>query len=365
MPTACRRVSIPVFAECEPSLVFGVFDTLWGVGRLWHQLHGSAAGAPLFEPRLVGTAAGQLKLVTGVSISIQEAVAETGDADIVFVPNVLLQSVADIERLDPVLLDWIRRMYERGAFLYAACGGSLVLAAAGLLDGLETTTHWGYGRLMRQAFPKVRLREERILVQAGPGHRIVCSGGASSWQDLSLLLVARHAGTEEAIRISKVFLYQWHRDGQLAYASLVQNADHRDCVVNRLQTWLADNYDRHDVVALLVQRSGLPKRTFDRRFKNATGQSPLAYVQALRIEEAKQLLETTYSPVEAIAAEIGYQDPRYFRALFKRLTGMTPGAYRRKFQLPTQIRRAMVGGVVAKFETAAGITPGAVSRDRL
>ena len=129
-------------------------------------------------------------------------------------------------------------------------------------------------------------------MQTGPGHSIVCSGGASSWQDLALLLIARHAGTEEAIRISKLFLYQWHRDGQLPYASMIANVDHGDAAIVRCQTWLAQNYERADIVAELVRRSGLPKRTFDRRFRAATGYSPLAYVQALRIEEAKQLLET-------------------------------------------------------------------------
>ena len=125
-------------------------------------------------------------------------------------------------------------------------------------------------------------------MQSGPGHSVVCSGGASSWQDLALLLIAKHGGTEEAIRISKLFLYQWHRDGQLPYASMIANVEHGDAVILRCQTWLAQNYERADIVAELVRRSGLPKRTFDRRFKAATGYSPLAYVQALRIEEAKQ-----------------------------------------------------------------------------
>ena len=112
-------------------------------------------------------------------------------------------------------------MHRQGAKLYAACGGSLVLAEAGLLDGREATTHWSYVPLFRRLYPNVRLHAERILVQGGPGHSLVCSGGASSWQDLALLLIARHAGTEEAIRISKLFLYQWHRDGQLPYASMI------------------------------------------------------------------------------------------------------------------------------------------------
>jgi transcriptional regulator GlxA family with amidase domain len=172
------------------------------------------------------------------------------------------------------------------------------------------------------------------------GHSIVCSGGASSWQDLALLLIARHAGTQEAIRISKLFLYQWHRDGQLPYASMIANVDHGDTTILNCQTWLAHNYERADIVAELVRQSGLPKRTFDRRFRAATGYSPLAYIQALRIEEAKQLLETGAATIEAVAREVGYEDLASFRRLFRRLAGMAPGDYRRKFQVPTFLTRA-------------------------
>ncbi len=334
MPKARLRVSLPVFPECDPSIVCGVFDTLWAAGRIWNQLQGRPAGEALFEPRLVGSRAGPLQLVTGVTVVLQDAADEVAETDIVFVPNVMVDTPEALQQLDPELIAWIRRMFARGAFLYAACGGSLVLAATGLLDGLETTTHWAYAPMMRRAFPNVKVHDERILVQAGPGHRIVCSGGASSWQDLCLLLIARHAGNEEAHRISKVFLYQWHREGQLPFASLVSNADHSDSVVRGLQCWLADNYRRRDVLADLAARSGLPKRTFDRRFRNATGQAPLAYVQALRIEEAKHLLVCSSEPVEEVAASVGYEDTRYFRRLFHRLTAMNPGVYRRKFQVP-------------------------------
>ena len=132
---------------------------------------------------------------------------------------------------------------------------------------------------------------------AGAGHSMVCSGGASSWQDLALLLVAKYGGTEEAIRMSKIFLYQWHRDGQLPYASMIQNVDHGDAAILKCQTWIAQNYERPDIVAELVGQSGLPKRTFDRRFRAATGYSPLAYIQALRVEEAKQLWKRALMPV--------------------------------------------------------------------
>jgi transcriptional regulator GlxA family with amidase domain len=333
------HVSLVVFPECDPSIIYGVYDTLWAAGWLWDSLKGESSGRRLFEPRLVAAESGPLQLCTGVSIIPQDTVADVARTDIVFVPNVMVETATNLKSLDRRLLDWIKRMHRDGAQLYAACGGSLVLAEAGMLDGEEATTHWSYAPLFRRLYPLVTLREERILVQGGPGHSIVCSGGASSWQDLALLLIARHAGTEEAIRISKLFLYQWHRDGQLPYASMIANVNHGDSAIERCQVWLAQNYERTDIVAELVRRSGLPKRTFDRRFRTATGYSPLAYVQALRIEEAKQLLETDSAPVEAVAREVGYEDTASFRRLFRRLAGMTPGDYRRKFQLPDFVAR--------------------------
>ena len=179
--------------------------------------------------------------------------------------------------------------------------------------------------------------EDRILVQTGDGHSIVSCGGASSWQDLALLLIARHGSTEEAIRISRLFLFQWHREGQLPYASMAANVDHGDGAILKCQAWLAENYARADIVAEAVRQSGLPKRTFDRRFKAATGYSPLAYIQALRVEEAKQMLETGTAPVEAIGREVGYEDAASFRRLFRRLAGMAPGDYRKKFRIPKEV----------------------------
>ena len=362
------HVSLVVFPECDPSIIYGVYDTLWAAGWLWDSLKGQSAGRRLFEPRLVAAEAGPLQLCTGVSILPQDTIADVARTDIVFVPNVMVETATSLEALDRRLLGWIRRMHGQGAQLYAACGGSLVLAEAGLLDGGEATTHWSYAPLFRRRYPNVTLREERILVQGGPGHSMVCSGGASSWQDLALLLIARHAGTEEAIRISKLFLYQWHRDGQLPYASIMANVDHGDSVIESCQTWLAQNYERADIVAELVRRSGLPKRTFDRRFRAATGYSPLAYIQALRVEEAKQLLETGSAPVEAIAREVGYGDTASFRRLFRRLAGMTPGDYRRKLQPPSYVARAAAHakpqgkprtGARARVRRASTVTPSA------
>jgi transcriptional regulator GlxA family with amidase domain len=314
------HVSIVVFPECDPSIVYGVFDTLWAAGRAWAHIKGG--GQPLFEPRLVAAEAGPMALVTGVSVIPQDAIADVRRTDIVFVPNVMIDTAENVRMLDRRTIGWIREMHAGGAQLCAACGGVLVLAEAGLLDGGQATTHWAYAPLFRQLFPNVTLHVERLLVQSGPGHNVVCSGGASSWQDLALLLVAKHGGTEEAIRMS-----------------MMENANHGDGIILHCQQWIAQHYERQDIIAQLVRESGLPKRSFDRRFRAATGYSPLAYIQTLRIEEAKQLLETSTVAVENIGREVGYEDAASFRRLFRRLAGMAPGDYRRKFQPPSIVEQ--------------------------
>jgi transcriptional regulator GlxA family with amidase domain len=343
-------------------MVYWIFDTLWTAGRFWDPLTRNTQGTPLFEPRVVAVSAGAMQLITGVSIVPQIAIDTIKSTDIIFVPNVVVNTSDEIGALDRRLIDWISRMYQGGVPVYAACGGTLVLAEAGLLDGHEATTFWGYASLFRERFPDVTLHEDRILVQTGRGHSIVCAGGASSWQDLVLMLIAKHAGVAEALRISKLFLYQWHRDGQLPYAAMIRNADHSDAIIARCQEWLADNYARADVVAALLAQSALPKRTFDRRFKTATGYSPLAYVQALRVEEAKQLLETGTVPVDGVGRAVGYQDAASFRRLFRRLAGMPPGDYRRKFQIPKSVKAALAKSCTSNSHKAPAVHERAVSR---
>lgn len=333
---ASRRpidVSIVVFPECDPSIIYGVFDTLYAPGVFWNRMFGQPE-QPLFRPRLVAAGREPIELFTGVTIMPQAAIEEIGSTDAVFVPNVMVYTPECLRKLDRRLIQWIRDMHAEGAQLYASCGGPLVLAEAGLLDGHSATTHWSYLPLFRRAFPDVELLENRILVQSGPGHSLVCSGGASSWQDLCLYMIARHAGIEEALKMSKLFYYQWHRDGQQPYATMVANVSHEDAAILKCQQWIAEHYDHPEAVREAVAVSGLPKRTFDRRFRAATGYAPLAYVQSLRIEEAKQMLETGDESVEEVARQVGYEDTASFRRLFRRLVGMIPSDYRRKFQVP-------------------------------
>jgi transcriptional regulator GlxA family with amidase domain len=207
-----------------------------------------------------------------------------------------------------------------------------LLAETGLLKGRAATSHWAYRDLFSKRFPEIDFRPEPNLVFADASGRIVTAGGATSWHDLVIHIIARHCSPGEAVRIAKVYLLKWHGEGQLPYDTLVKGTPHADAAVRRCQTWLAKHFREPNAVTGVERAAGIAPRTLKRRFKAATGSTLIDYTQNLRVEEAKRRLETSDLPVDAISTEVGYEDPAFFRRLFKRRTGLKPSEYRRMFQ---------------------------------
>ena len=227
---------------------------------------------------------------------------------------------------------WLRDQYRSGATIYSACSGSVLLASTGLLDGREATSHWGYEDLFRRRFPAVRFNPEPSLCFADQAGRIVTAGGTSSWHDLAIHIISRHCSPGEALRIAKVYLLKWHAEGQLPYASLKRVQPHADAAVRRAEKWLEEHYRDEDAVLSAVVACGVAERSIKRRFKAATGCTLMGYVQNLRIEEAKRLLETTRLAADDVGVQVGYENIAFFRRLFRRLTGLSPAQYRRMFK---------------------------------
>lgn len=319
---------------------FVIMDALASVGRLWERLHGEPPQAPRFLPRLLTVDGKAYRDAHGVLIQPHGSLADYPEPDIVMIPEMMVDPWSPLPASYAPIAEWIRSAYAGGALVASLCSGSVLLSETGLLDGEEATSHWAYCEGIRRRHPDIVVRKERVLVLAGEGHRLVTAGGFSSWHDLLLYLVGRIAGPEEARRIAKLFLLDWHSDGQLPFAALTVGRRHDDRLVTAAQLWAADNYAHPNPVAAMAAESGLSERSFLRRFKRATGQSPLEYVQTLRIEEAKQLLETTAMPLDDIAAEVGYSEPSAFRHLFRKLVGVTPSAYRRRHLRPAVDGRA-------------------------
>jgi transcriptional regulator GlxA family with amidase domain len=323
---------IVALPETAGSALYGMVDVLGATGNLWQELVGIESGGRLIEPRIVSPGAEPFQCGNGIPVMPDLAIADDPHCDLVIVPEIWLSPGDPMDGRHDDVKRWISARYEAGAAVYSACSGAVLLASTGLLDGREATSHWGYIDLFRAHFPKINFRPEPNLVIADREGRLVTAGGTTSWHDLALHIIARHCSPGEAMRIAKVYLLKWHDEGQLPFAALVRRQPHADSAVRRVEEWLAENYVHSAAVGGAVEASGLPERTLKRRFKAATGVALIDYVQNLRVEEAKRLLEEDASAVDEIAAQVGYDNAAFFRRLFKRLTGLNPGDYRRLFR---------------------------------
>ncbi len=330
-PNHPLKVAILTMPESTASTVYGMYDLFASAGRDWELLVDGKPGPAKFEPVTVSTDGQRFQAGNGVWIEPDYALDDCPAPDVICVPELLVDPTADTRGCYVPETRWVNRHYAAGATLATACSGALLLAEAGLLDGQDATTHWGYIEALRSRYPTIRLHPKRSLVVSGEGQRIVMAGGGTSWLDVALFLIARFFGVEAAMQVARVNLIDWHHSGQQPFAALTLARQVDDAVITECQTWVAEHYDQETPVAAMVERSGLTDRTFKRRFAKATGLSPMEYVHTLRLEEAKQMLETGALPVEMVAMEVGYEDASFFGRLFRRKVGLTPAQYRKRF----------------------------------
>jgi transcriptional regulator GlxA family with amidase domain len=270
-------------------------------------------------------------------VTPQAALEDCQPPEIVCVPEIAVMPGAPIDMFATEVA-WLRHCHAAGATIATACSGAMVLAQTGLLDGCDATTHWAYCEVLHRQHPKVRVHPQRALVVSGEGQRFVMAGGGTSWLDLAIYLISRFVGLQAAMQVARVNLIEWHDVGQQPFARLAGTRQSEDADIARAQVWIAQHYQNAAPVAAMVRESGLPERSFKRRFRQATGMSPLEYVHTLRLEEAKQMLEAGDAPVEQIANEVGYEDAGFFGRLFRRQVTLTPAQYRKRFG---SMRRAL------------------------
>ena len=324
-------VSVIALPDTGVATMFGVLDVmnsfaLMGVG--------GTDTPPPFRAQIVGAEAGPLMGVSGIPVPVAQGISAIDQTDIVIVPSIVLGPGGWKRDRYPAIVDWATRMHDRGALLCSACSGIFLLAETGLFDGRDVTVHYDYAAHLQAAHPHVRIHPERALMVSGDRDELITSGASTTWHDLVLYLTGRFAGATVAQETARMFALQWHQDGLAPYMVFEGRSDHGDAVVADAQDWLRTHYSVATPVEQMVVRSGLAERTFKRRFTDATGVSPLAYVQRIRVEEAKRRLERTEESVEAVGWHVGYEDPAFFRRLFKRVTGLTPAAYRKRYRVP-------------------------------
>ena len=331
-----KNIMILAIPESAGSALYGMVDVLSATGNLWQTLVRSNDETKSFRVKIVSTEPGPFTCGNGIPVNPQVFIEDDPSASIIILPEIWLGPDESIHGRYPILIDWILRNYKAGAELYSACSGSILLAETGLLDGKSATSHWGYRDTFRKNYPKVSFDATSNLIYADESARIVTAGGTTSWHDLALHIIARHASPGEALHIAKVYLLKWHPEGQLPYTGLVRRAPHTDSIVKKCESWLAQHYYEIDAIKQIVAMIEVPERSLKRRFKASTGDTLIEYLQNFRIEESKKLLEQGGLPIEEVSAEVGYMDVSFFRRLFKRLTGLSPGQYRSMFKAPNR-----------------------------
>lgn len=299
-----------------------VFST---AGVMWNRIHG-VPEHPIFDVQLVSSNGKPVVCNGAPFIGVHGAMSDVQDADLVVV-TALVGRDHDRRELKKMVA-WLQAQHAGGASLASFCTGAFLLAATGLLDGKSATTHWGLAARLQRMYPKVNVVPHRLIADEGT---LFTSGGSHGAMDLCLHLVQRFASREVAIQCAKVMVRDFESRQQSPYAVFLQEKNHQDKDIGAVQDYLENAYHLPCTVDDLAQRAGIGKRTFERRFKTATCTSPRVYVQQLRIEAAKRILETDNQTVEQITSAVGYEDPAAFSKLFVKLCGVSPAVYRRKF----------------------------------
>lgn len=287
----------------------------------------AAGKSPAFVIQIAGLTK-QVKLGDGVfSVTTDVLLQDLRKTDLVIIPAIG-RNLAETIKQNKAFLPWIVEQYNNGAEVASLCVGAFVLASTGLLNGKECSSHWLTAPLFREMFPEVTLVDGRIVTEQ---NGLYSSGGATSYWSLLLHLVEKGAGREMAIMASKVYALEIDRKTQSPFIIFQGQKKHEDEPIKQAQEFIEANVTESIPVEMLASRFAIGRRHFERRFKKATNNSPLEYIQRVKIEAAKKLFERSGKNVNEVMYEVGYNDPKSFRTVFKKFTGLSPADYRNRY----------------------------------
>lgn len=311
------EIGIALYHGCQTAMVHGMTDLLSVAGQFSVQRGGAPLRISHWRPE-----GGEWNRVFDTHPDLRESL----EPSVLLVPG-RLTGPMEAEEAAPYAR-WLLDRHARGTTLAANCGGVFTLAATGLLSGRPATTHWLFGDAFRSRFPEVRLDTDRIVIEDGD---ILTAGGLMAWTDLGLRLVDRLLGSTVMADTGSFMLIDTAGREQRHYSRFTPRLTHGDEAILKVQHWLQAREAKAISVAEMARVIALEERTFQRRFKAATGMKPTEYAQHLRIGKARELLEFTRRSVEQIAWSVGYEDPASFRKVFHRIVGLSPGDYRQRF----------------------------------
>ena len=282
---------------------------------------------PLFNVELVGLKK-QVKLMNDlVTIHPDKTIDEVKKTDLIFIPAISGDIKYALEK-NKKFIPWIVEQHNKGAEVASLCIGAFLLASTGLLNGKKCSTHWLSANEFREMFPEVDLVDGSIISEE---NGIYSSGGANSYWSLLLYLLEKHTSRETAILASKFFAVDIDRDSQNKFMMFKGQRNHKDLAIQKVQDYIENNIDEKMTIEELAAIAALGRRSFERRFNEATNNTPIEYIQRVKIEAAKRSLETSRKNINEVMYDVGYTDTKAFRDLFKKITGLTPIEYRNKY----------------------------------
>jgi transcriptional regulator GlxA family with amidase domain len=287
----------------------------------------SAGHEPFFKVQLVGMTK-EIKLSDGlVTIHADAVIDEIAKTDLIIIPALSGNMEIALQK-NQAFVPWLIKQYKDGAEIASLCIGAFLLAETGLLKGKSCSTHWLFSNDFRNRFPDVRLEHEKIITEQ---NGLYTSGGATSYWNLLLYLVEKYTTREMAIMASKFFLLEMERNSQSQFIMFKGQKEHDDYPIVKAQEYIEANYNLKLTVEEIADRVGIARRTFERRFKKATSNTVVEYLQRVKIEVAKQQLESGRKTVNEVMYDVGYSDTKAFREVFKKVTSMSPVDYRNKY----------------------------------
>jgi transcriptional regulator GlxA family with amidase domain len=318
-----KHVSILVLHDAVMASIVDARTMFAGVNEFLE----AAGRSPQFKLQFVGLTK-QVKLYNGVfSVYTDAFMQDVKKTDLVIIPAIGGDFETTIKK-NKDFIPWIVQQYKKGAEVASLCTGAFMLSSTGLLNGKECSSHWISASLFREMFPEVTLVDGRIVTEQ---QGLYSSGGAASYWNLLLHLVEKYAGREMAIRASKVFALEIDRKSQSPFIMFNGQKKHEDEPIKQAQEFIEQNITERISVEDLSLKFAIGRRHFERRFKKATNNTPLEYIQRVRIEAAKKKLETSSMNVNEVMYEVGYVDVKAFRTVFKKLTGLSPIDYKNKY----------------------------------
>ncbi len=332
-----KHVTILALENTMASTVTGPMDIFSQAGVLWN-LVSNLSPEPYFQVHLASRDGGNIRCLNNIVLVPHCGIEDIDRTDLIIISS---EDLSHLDQANTHLVEWLVDQHEKGASIGSVCTGAFMLAETGLLSGKRATTHWGFADLFRKKYPDVLLRPECLITDEG---NLFCCGGAHSYFDLCLYLVEKYCDYEAAAKCARALLLDMGRRSQIPYAVFEFQKRHQDDEIRNAQDEIEKNYQQTINFDQLASKVGMSERNFKRRFKKATGDTALSYLQRYRIAAAKRMIENSRMNIAEISYAVGYEDVSFFRSLFKRYERIAPNEYKNRFAKPSVNERVLPVG---------------------